>query len=218
MIGVVSDIHGNKIALDRVLEDMPEVDTLICLGDIIGYGPQPRECLELIREEADVFVQGNHDRNIDSPEVYAGSSAYAGLKHAQKELDDYQFTWLRRLPYQVNSNEFVVVHSHPEKLDHHTYPDGYHTLTQYIDDSMDGLLLGHTHVQSEKRIDGKVILNPGSVGQPRDKNKKAAYAVINENSLQTELRRVNYDIDTVAEQIHEADLPEDAANRLYDGV
>jgi putative phosphoesterase len=72
-IGLISDVHGNLPALETVLSDMPNVDTVVCVGDVIGYNPWPRECLERVRDEASVTVQGNHDRTVRTPEKYRGN-------------------------------------------------------------------------------------------------------------------------------------------------
>lgn len=80
-IGLVSDIHGNYPALDAVLQAMPDVDALVCLGDIVGYGPEPKRCVEVIRQRADLVIQGNHERTLEDPHRYQGhKTAFYGLK------------------------------------------------------------------------------------------------------------------------------------------
>jgi predicted phosphodiesterase len=98
-LGVISDVHANLLALEAVLEDMPDVDVLICLGDVVGYNPFPAECVDLVWEECDLALQGNHDREIENPERYRGNKgAYAGLKLASKELSSQEIEYLQSLP------------------------------------------------------------------------------------------------------------------------
>lgn len=215
-LGVISDVHANLPALDAVLEDMPSVDVLICLGDVVGYNPFPSECVDLVREECDLVLQGNHDREVRDPERYKGNKgAYAGLKLANEELGSQDVEYLQNLPerVEVEGTGVYAVHSHPEVKDRYVMPDRFSELKQYLA-GYTGLLLGHTHVQHVEQFDEGMVLNPGSVGQPRDGDPRAAYAVVDTQSLDVYLRRVGYDLWSVIEEIHDKDLPEKTAQRL----
>lgn len=216
-IGIVSDIHANEVALDAVLEDMENVDKLICCGDIIGYGPRPKNCVEKIREVSDVCVQGNHDRDVQNPERYMkGSGVHEGLKHAENNLTSEQFDWITGLDPKDTFNQYIVTHSHPENVDQYVYPRHFDELVGYLGDSK-GLFLGHTHHQHAELFDDGLVLNPGSVGQPRDGDVRASYAVVNTQNQDYELRRIDYDISKVQEQIKIAGLPSKNARRLEEG-
>ncbi|WP_159903600.1 metallophosphoesterase family protein [Salinirussus salinus] len=215
-LGVISDVHANLPALEAVLEDMPCVDVLICLGDVIGYNPFPSGCVDLVRRECDLVLQGNHDRELRDPEQYRGNKgAYAGLKLARQELGSQEIEYLQSLPEkrEVRGTGLYAVHSHPKATDRYVMPDQFENLKQYLD-GYTGLLLGHTHVQHVEHFDEGIILNPGSVGQPRDDDPRAAYAVVDTESLDVELRRVGYDLWTVIDEIHDKDLPDRTAQRL----
>ncbi len=218
-IGLVSDIHANLPALEAVLDDMPDVDSVVCVGDIVGYNPWPRACLERIRELASVTVQGNHDRTVETPHRYAANRmAEAGLEHAKRELSEGQREWLAALPERATfaDGRYLLVHSHPERIDAYVYPRQFSNLRPYLDE-YDGVVLGHTHIQHEARVDGRLVLNPGSVGQPRDGDPRAAYAVLDTATDEVDRRRVSYDIDRVNEEIEAVGLPERVGERLYDG-
>lgn len=217
-IGVISDVHGNKIALDEVLSDMSDVDRIVCCGDIIGYGPRPQECVETVREKCDVYVRGNHDRDVARPERYMkGSGVYEGLMHARKELDEEQLEWVTGLDRKNVLEGYQIVHSHPEVVDKYVYPREFVDVSDHVDEEKHGLLLGHTHHQHAEKHNGNIIMNPGSVGQPRDGDVRAAYGIIESDGSSYELHRVSYDIQKVQDQIEEAGLPSKNGNRLGRG-
>lgn len=220
-IGLLSDIHANLPALEAVLDDLPPVDTVVCAGDVVGYNPWPSECVERIRSVASVTVQGNHDRMVDTPDRYAHNEmAHAGLEHADTELSAAQREWLRTRPErtEIADSAYRVVHSHPDpaERDSYVYPRDFAGLRPYLDDH-DGLVLGHTHVQHAATVDGRVIVNPGSVGQPRDGDPDAAYAVMDTDRNDVDLRRTAYDVDRVRHEIETEGLPSGTAERLTEG-
>jgi putative phosphoesterase len=217
-LGVISDIHANRVALDAVLEAMPAVDQLVCAGDVIGYNPRPAECVDRVRERSIPCVQGNHDRAIDTPEQYrANEMAHEGLLYAADHLNDDQREWLRTLP---ESRTFAdgrvrMVHSHPTKRGRYVKPPEFQSLEPHLNDE-EVLILGHTHIQHHEMVDGTLVVNPGSVGQPRDRDPRAAFAVVDIDDGVNEYR-VEYDIDHVRETINEANLPQRTGKRLSMG-
>ena len=217
-VGVLADIHGNKVALEAVLEDLPSVDALVCAGDVVGYNPWHAECVEAVREREIPTVMGNHDRAVASGGNFRfNSMAGAGIQHARDQLGDDQLEWLGALPEErwLFGDRVKVVHGHPDDPDHYTYPAEF---TSGLLGEEDVLVMGHTHVQHHEVFDGQVALNPGSVGQPRDGNPKAAYAVLDLEELTVEERRVAYDVDRVVEAVREAGLPDRIGNRLKMGT
>ena len=218
-VGLVSDIHANLPALDAVLADMPPVEMLVCAGDVVGYNPWPAECVERIREEADAVVKGNHDRTVRTPERYrANQMAMEGLRLAKEELSTEQLSWLDDLPRKVEfpAHEFLLVHDHPERQDEYVRPHQFPSIPQHLDDHQ-GVVLGHTHIQHAETLDDHLVVNPGSVGQPRDGNPDAAYAVLDTEDASVDLRRTAYDIDAVIDRIEELGLPRRTGTRLRDG-
>jgi len=220
-VGLISDIHANLPALETVLDDMPTVDRIVCAGDVIGYNPWPAECVARVREVAAMTVRGNHDRTVETPEKYrANRMAEAGLEHAKESLSDDQRAWLDSLPRAetFTGDRYLLVHSHPaaEREDAYVYPEEFPTLDRHMGD-YDGIVLGHTHVQGKRSVAGGVVVNPGSVGQPRDGDPDAGYAVLDTQTDEVDLHRVAYDIDRVSEAVADAGLPERTAARLYKG-
>jgi len=220
-VGLISDVHANLPALEAVLDDMPAVDRIVCAGDVIGYNSWPAECVERVREVAAKTVRGNHDRTVGTPERYRGNRmAEAGLEHAKASLSDDQRAWLDGLPRAETfaGDRYLLVHSHPaaEREDAYVYPEEFPTLDRHMGER-DGIVLGHTHVQGKRAVADGVVVNPGSVGQPRDGDPDAGYAVLDTQTGEVDLRRVAYDVDRVSEAVADAGLPERTAARLYKG-
>ncbi len=221
-VALLSDIHANEPALQAVLSDLSAdaVDLVICVGDIVGYGPDPSACVSRMREHADSCVAGNHDREANTPERYGGHpTAGPGLKHTYDQLDDDQLTWLAELPERrrLEDDSIMVAHSHPDPAhtDQYVYPEDFSTVGATVDTEF--LVMGHTHVQGAETVEGTLVINPGSVGQPRDGEPGAAYAVVDTDDQSADLRRVDYDIDAVRDRVRAADLPEETWERLVEG-
>lgn len=216
-VGLVSDIHSNRIALEAVLEDMPAVDQLFCAGDVVGYNPWPAECLETVREREIPTVMGNHDRAVASDTAFRfNSMAKAGVEHARRELTEEQLKWLAGLPEERTELDGRVktVHGHPGNPDHYTYPEEF-SPDLLGDEEL--LVMGHTHVQANGVYEEGIVCNPGSVGQPRDSDPRAAYAIVDLDRREVEERRVGYDIDRVIEAVEGVGLPKKVGSRLRDG-
>lgn len=218
-IGLLSDVHANLPALEAVHRDMPPVGVIVFAGDAVGYNPMAAECVKRLRDVADVTVQGNHDRTIEFPDRYrTNQMAHAGLKHARDVLSEDQIQWLLNLPQSTTfaDGRYLLVHSHPENIGQYVYPEDFPRLRPYLED-YDGVVLGHTHIQHSATIDDRLIVNPGSVGQPRDGDPRAAYAVLDTEANTVDLRRVHYDIDRVYHEIVVEGLPSESGERLFDG-
>jgi len=228
-LGVISDIHGNRVALRAVLADMPAVDGLVCAGDVVGYNPWHADCVDAMRghggalaegpwpDEPVPTVMGNHDRAVAATTPFAfNGMAKAGVDHAKDQLDDDRLAWLADLPdrRRVCDGRVRLVHGHPDDPDHYTYPEEFGP--DLLADE-DVLVMGHTHHQHHEVYDDGVVLNPGSVGQPRDRDHRAAYAVVDLDELSVTEHRVEYDIDAVIDAVQAADLPRQIGFRLTQG-
>ncbi|MFC7081901.1 metallophosphoesterase family protein [Halorussus caseinilyticus] len=216
-VGVLSDIHSNRVAFEAVLDDMPDVDELVCAGDVVGYNPWPAECVEMVREREIPTVMGNHDRAVASGTAFRfNAMAKAGVEHARERLTDDQLDWLDGLPNErrLFDGRVKVVHGHPDDPDHYTMPSEFSP--RLLGDE-DVLVMGHTHVQHTERYAEGVVMNPGSVGQPRDGDPQAAYAVLDVDDLTVEERRVAYDINAVQSEVEAVGLPTRIGARLEDG-
>jgi len=228
-VGVISDIHGNRVALREVLAAMPAVDRLLCAGDVVGYNPWHADCVDAMRGEPAALpegpwpteeiptVMGNHDRAVagEMPFTFNGM-AQAGVEHAKEVLDDERLAWLAALPEELLACDGRVkaVHGHPEDPDHYTYPEEFGP--ELLGDE-DVLVMGHTHHQHHEVYDEGIVLNPGSVGQPRDGNYRAAFAVVDLDEWTVEEHRVRYDTGAVIDAVEEAGLPREIGFRLTQG-
>jgi putative phosphoesterase len=220
--GVISDIHGNLPALEAVCEAMPDVDRLLCAGDVVGYNPWPTACIDRVRELGAVTVRGNHDRAVafDGGRRF-NAMAKAGVDYTRDQLGAEDMEWLRSLPTEqyVANGAIHIVHGHPEDPDRYTY--GSEFSASMLGEGVAVVVLGHTHVQEHRTFEEGIVLNPGSVGQPRDGDPKAAFAVLEldedgREPTATE-HRVDYDIDRVIEAVEDAGLPTQIGTRLKTG-
>jgi len=216
-VGVLSDIHSNRVAFEAVLADAPELDALVCAGDVVGYNPWPAECVAMVREREIPTVMGNHDRAVASGTAFRfNSMAKAGVEHARQRLTEDQREWLAGLPNErlAFDGRVKVVHGHPDDPDHYTRPEEF---SPALLDDEDVLVMGHTHVQHHEVYDEGVVLNPGSVGQPRDGDPRAAYAILDLDDLSVEERRVEYDVEAVQAAVADTGLPSRIGSRLSEG-
>ena len=218
-LGVVSDVHANRVALEAVLAAMPDVDLLVNAGDVVGYNPWPAECVSRVRETGMATVVGTHDRaTVRRGPVGFNPMANAGVEHAREALEDDARRWLADLPARRTAADgrVRVVHGHPEDPDRYTYPADF-APSMLGDESL--LVTGHTHVQGHRTFDAGVVMNPGSVGQPRDGDPRAAFAVVDlgADPPVVDERRVEYDVERVIEAVERAGLPRQTGERLREG-
>ncbi len=219
-VGLISDVHGNRIALEAVLDDMPAVDELCCAGDVVGYNPWPADCVAELRERDVATVMGNHDAAVvEGTGFRFNRMAQAGVEHARTQLSEGHLEWLASLPTErlECDGRLKLVHGHPadpDRYTRYTYPREF---SPRLLGEEDVLVLGHTHVQGVSRYAEGIVVNPGSVGQPRDDDPKAAYAVVDLEAMDVETHRVAYDIDTVQAAVADAGLPERIGTRLERG-
>ena len=241
--GILGDIHSNLSALKAVLAcfEAEGVERVISVGDVVGYGAAPRECIELVRSIDAVVVKGNHDAAcVGEIDVrYFNNYAREAVRWTSSVLTDDDSRWLASLPYVANLDHCSVGHGtyhKPELFD-------YIQSTTDADPSLDAMPLpvcfvGHTHVpvtlmrlkldplRTAYTVDTEVdlseshrsLINVGSVGQPRDEDPRAAYAIYDSTRERAWIRRVVYDIEREAHRIHSAGLPGVLADRLYLGV
>lgn len=239
-IGVLSDPHSNFQALEAVLEDMADkypVTKILCVGDIVGYYTEPSKVLRLVQEVCDHIVRGNHDdaaaRNYLHPDF--NIFAAAALKYSIDHLSNQEKKILYNLPpiltfplenEEGKSTMVQMVHGSPEyPLDYYVFDSGKETpsqdqleLAEYMDlCELDILTLGHTHRPFVRKVDERLLLNPGSAGQPRDGDNRPSYVVLDPFNKEGKVERVTYDIETTIQLIKEAELPRQLGERLRRG-
>ncbi|KXA90624.1 hypothetical protein AKJ57_04015 [candidate division MSBL1 archaeon SCGC-AAA259A05] len=225
-VGLIADIHGNLNALEAVLEDMGEADRIICAGDLVGYGPRPNQVIDLVRSGNVATVMGDHDHAVAAGEFDPLDELSAGVaRWTRDELRGENIDFLNGLHRKAEigreKHKIFVVHGTPQNpLEECLYPGASNrTLvneTQFI--NSDAIVLGHTHVPMKKMIQGKLIVNPGSVGQPRDRNPKANYAILRpEKDVEADIKRVSYDIEGTEQRMRDSGLPKKFGTRLHFG-
>ena len=221
-LGLLGDIHGNAAALSAVLEQarISGVDALCLTGDFVGYYHEPKQVLEMTSPWKFWAVRGNHEDMLfeaktDSQKAAIFRKKYgSGIDRAIGELDDSQLSFLEQLPETLEIGfdqvSVLLAHGAPWSTDAYLYPDADDALWNRVAEcAADYIILGHTHYQMTRRVDGKLIINPGSVGQPRDRVPGAAWTILDTDSGNIEHRRESYDIAALTERTKklEPDLP-----------
>ena len=228
-ITVISDIHSNNDALTAVLETIRDYDALICLGDLVGYGAEPNEVVETIRMmKPQVIIAGNHDyATVTGDTSDFVHHAVKAIEWTRKRLTTENMKYLSNLPYSstfvANQVTLKAYHGSPrDPLNEYIYPGIPSFILKNLLEMAETniLLLGHTHIAFDARIDTKLLINPGGVGQPRDGDPRASYAIIEiaQGRISYVTRRVKYDIDSAASKILQSSLPVFLADRLYAGI
>ena len=234
---VISDIHSNLTALEAALkeiEDHFKADEIWCLGDIVGYGPDPHECINLIRETCAVCVAGNHDwaaiKKIDT--IHFNMAAAEAVVWTRTQLSPEDIKFLEHLPAVMTRGDLTLTHGSPRD------PIWEYVLSEleaeenlrYFDTR--NCLIGHSHLpmlfECENRctliepVDGmrvkltgkRFIINPGAIGQPRNHDPRACYAIYDSEDSTINYHRVKYDVPAAQQRMKEAGLPQRLINRL----
>lgn len=231
-LAVLSDIHANLEALTAALREVDRLapDAVVCLGDVVGYGPEPGPCVDLIRERCDAVVLGNHDEAVafNRHLEYLPKDGQKAVKLHQKLLSDDQMAWLRSLPLSIEGYGVTLVHAAP------LAPEAWPRLTsfgelqaQFSAFTTDVCFVGHSHrpaIVADKvgvlrvRKGHRYLINVGSVGQPRDRDPRLAFGLFDTEAFTFELIRAHYDVARTSTKIKEAGLPRTLAARLRRGV
>ena len=212
---VLADIHANWAALQAIREPC---DVCLCLGDLVDYGAEPEPCVEWARQNSQYTIRGNHDHAVAQNVPIRSGPGYRLLTQVTRPLmcqllNTEQKMYLARLPVTqtvtLGNHSFHLVHATPrDPLDEFLLDDTEQWERRLQRIEADFVCVGHTHRQFIIQANGCQVLNPGSVGQPRDGDPRAAYAIIEDGRV--ELKRVEYDIDRTIEAIQAAPLPASA--------
>lgn len=239
---ILADIHSNLAAFQAVLEDLQkrgEVDQIWCLGDVVGYGPDPRECIQLLRQYHHICIAGNHDwaaiGKIDTS--YFNPEAAAACQWTAEQLSPEDVEYLQNQPLTLRQDDFTLAHGSPREpiweyvLSTQTAAANF----AYFDTRF--CLIGHSHIPLIFDLDednfcqlrqlpeelplkeekNRLIINCGGVGQPRDHDPRASYAILDTEDGVIYHYRVEYDIPATQQKMIEAGLPPRLANRLSYG-
>jgi predicted phosphodiesterase len=241
-IAVLSDIHGNLHALEAVLRSVDEdaPDTVWCLGDLVGYGPRPNECCALAEDRVDLCLIGNHDLavlgRLDLEDF--SYDAAASARWTAEVLGDRPRKFLESLQPRAQRDEIALFHASARDPIWEYVLTPVAALGSFSSTDARLILVGHSHIAlafgladwtletliatEETDLDlsgeGRWILNPGSVGQPRNGDPRACYLVLDLDAQHADYRRVDYPVERTQEEIREAALPEPLAERLAAGI
>jgi putative phosphoesterase len=230
-IAIFSDIHGNIQALDAVLADIDaqQVDTVFCLGDLVGYGASPNEVIGRIRARGFPTIMGNYDDGVGFDRDECGC---AYREESERERGDRSLAWTKKhvwsenkmflqslvpeIRFDAEGKRVLLVHGSPRKMNEYLFEDRPHSSFQRLaaSSNADLIVFGHTHKPYVKDVDGVRFLNVGSVGKPKDGDWRACYAIIDP---EVTFRRVPYDVAAAAAAIRATDLPHEFALDIETG-
>ena len=218
-VAVLGDIHGNHLALKEVLNEIKKegIKHLLITGDIVGYYYHPDKVFDELAVWSYEIVQGNHDRVFG--DVYCGNKKLkiwykkkygSGIESALKTLSAEQCEYLSKLPIKkeivMENRKILLCHGSPWDSDEYIYPDAPdETFIRCVDRRFDIIIMGHTHYPMVKRIDSTVLLNPGSVGQPRNYTPGSNWAILNLETLEVQFKHSIYDVDAVVAEAKQKD-------------
>ena len=222
---LLSDIHGNLEGFKAVLKRLERegIDSYISLGDIVGYGADPSECIKLLRSlKPSASIAGNHDRGVVGMFSLNGFNQYAraAALWTKGALKDPELEYLKSLPIMHIDKDFTLVHGSLEDPEDFNY-----ILSDAEAAGSAGLsatplvFIGHTHAAHIYRFEnGRGVINAGSIGQPRDGDPRASFVIYDDKTADIEIMRVDYDIESARQKILDAGLPAFLGDRLLKGV
>jgi predicted phosphodiesterase len=221
-LAVLSDIHGNQVALEAVLADLrrqPAVDQLIIAGDLCLNGPRPREVLAIVQQLGCPVIRGNVDEEVATGAPEKGKKKRSLVAWTREQIGAAGLAYLRSLPFShrvVNpaGSDALIVHANPLNLEEAIAPDAsdaeLERLLGTLDEQIGLLAFGHLHIAYTRRWRRWLLVDVASCGLPRDGDQRAAYAILSwqaPDNWQAEIHRVPYDLERVVEQIRSSDMP-----------
>jgi len=222
-LGLISDVHANAPALRTVLDDLRRrgIERVLCAGDVVGYYPFPNETVEMLEERGVQCIQGNHDRSVLRVDTSLMNPwARDAVEWTAAHLEERTRRYLAALPVSTtvytDGISICLHHGSPRDPIEYVYEERA-TADLLRMARCTVLVLGHTHVPFVKEFPSGLIVNPGSVGQPRDGDPRASYSVLDTREGKVTNHRLDYDIDAVARKVDEAGLPRALRDRLYAG-
>lgn len=229
-IAVISDIHANIYALINILENIDDekVDTIICLGDLVGYGPHPNEVISMIRRRNILCIKGNYDSSVvDNEYSYIRENAVNSfsLPWTVNELREENRIFLENLPSTLTLNiankNLLFVHGSPDKINEYLLEDGHNTSNIINSISEDILICAHTHIPAIKEFGNKIYINCGSIGKPKIGRPNSTYCILNitkENGIKAKIKEVPYSYKRIVKDATILEFPRELIQSFESGV
>lgn len=237
---IITDIHANQVALETVLEEADGYEAVWCLGDVVGYGPNPNECVDIVKDLPGIIcLTGNHDAAaINRMDISTfNPEARQSIEWTQKELTPESISFLEDRPETMVIDHITLAHGSPRQPVYEYLLDTRAATENFEYFENDFCFVGHTHlpvifhlkkgelmsglmipqVNGSTPLAPRAILNPGSVGQPRDRDPRAAYVIFDPDANTWEYRRIEYDIVETQKRMETHNLPERHVVRLESG-
>ncbi|GHO43400.1 metallophosphoesterase family protein [Ktedonospora formicarum] len=220
-IAIISDIHGNEIALEEVLKDLqkqPGIDQIVIAGDLCLNGPRPKEVLELIQSLHCPVIQGNVDQEVVDDNGASGPKKRSIIEWTREQIGTAGIDYLARLPFShrvtnPEGSDVLVVHANPQDMEQALFPTAedqeLEQLLGNIDDSIGALAFGHIHIPYIRQWRHLLLFDVGSCGLPRDEDTRASYGILtwNQAAWEGEIRRIEYPLNKVLKQFKKSSLP-----------
>ncbi|AOR22327.1 metallophosphoesterase family protein [Clostridium taeniosporum] len=229
-IAIISDIHGNIYSLIRALQDIDSerVDTIICLGDLVGYGPHPNEVIAMIKRRNILCIQGNYDKSVvdnDYTFIRETETNKFSLPWTYNELRTQNRYFLSNLPSSISINiqgkKILFVHGSPSILNQYLFEDAEDTKNIIETMEEDILVCAHTHIPSVKNFDKKMYINCGSIGKPKIGRPNLTYCLldINEiNEVKTQIKELEYEYPRIVKDMTLLNFPAKLINSFEKGL
>jgi putative phosphoesterase len=216
---LVADLHANWAAVQAVQETF---DVAICLGDLVDYGLEPAPCIDWVRRQCGLVVRGNHDHGVAQNVIVNGKSGFKYLTGVTRPLTRQRtapadLRFLATLPLTIHTTidetRFLLVHATPrDAMDEYAQPDVSFWERRLQNVDADVICVGHTHIPYALEVGNKLVINPGSLGQPRDGDPRAAYAIV--DNRRVELKRVEYKVEETVRAVQESGLSDEVKELL----
>ncbi len=229
-IAVISDIHGNIDALSTLLKDIDseKVDTIICLGDLVGYGPYPNQVISMVRSRHILCIKGNYDSSVvDNEYSYIRETNLNSfsLPWTVNELTEENRIFLQDLPSTITLNiankNLLFVHGSPNKINEYLLKDGANTIDVMNSINEDILFCAHTHMPDIKKFSNKLYINCGSVGKPKIGRPNITYCLLNiheKTGISAEIKEIPYDFKKIVKDMTDLNFPTELIQSFKSGL
>lgn len=229
-IAVISDIHANIYALMNVLDDIDDekVDTIICLGDLVGYGPHPNDVISMIRRRNILCIKGNYDSSVvDNEYSYIRETPINSfsLPWTVNELKEENRIFLQNLPSTLTLNiankNLFFVHGSPTKINEYLLKDANNTLETMNSINEDVLICAHTHIPGIKQFGSKIYVNSGSIGKPKIGRPNITYCILNINKkegMTVQIKEIPYDFKRIVNYTTILGFPKELIHSFENGL